>query len=120
MTPARRQSLASPPPDGDLGTYQKFRDRLLITAGVIILGLIGFVVQNHLAMDSRSQAEIERRLDNAEKDIARVRDGTATRFKEQGSTLSDHGERIKGIEATMTAQNNAILQRLDRIEAKMH
>lgn len=49
-----------------------------------------------------------------------MRDNVATRFKEQGSTLSDHGERIKGIEATMVAQNNAILQRLDRIEAKIH
>lgn len=108
------------PPEGDLATYAKFRDRLTLAMVALVIGLIGFIVQDQVRGKSTDQAAIERRLANIETDQRQFKDRVNSQFDERLRMLADHGERLKGVETDVKSAREEILRRLDRIELKLH
>lgn len=108
------------PPEGDLGTYNKFKDRLTLALIALVLGLIAFIAQDQLRGKTNDQVAMERRLANIETDQRQFKDRVNAQFDERLRIISDHGERLKAVETDVRVSREEILRRLDRIEAKLH
>lgn len=94
--------------DGDLSTYERFRDRLLLAAAALVVALIVAWAADQM-----------RRITNLENDIRQMRETTNTRFATQAAGLSSDRERVTGLERELEAGRSDVLRRLQRIEDKL-
>lgn len=126
MSPARRQASRRPgaePPAGELSTYERAKDKLLVGLIAALLLLVSYEARQ---IGVRQEA-IVARLDAFEAARGRQSESLNTRFEtvnqrfeDKGRELADHRERIKAVETRVATLSEEILRRLDRIEAKMH
>lgn len=108
-----------PPSNGDLATYGKFRDRLALTMVALVIGLIGFIVQDQIRGRGRDQIVVDARITDVEADLRQFKDRVNSQFDERLRMLSDHRERIKAVETEVRGMRSEIVGRLERIESKI-
>lgn len=96
------------PGEGELSTYQRFRDRLLLGLAAVVVMLMGFFVRQLAADNEAQRAAITMEISAVRGEIMEVRNRlTADQVASSGQT------------AAVAAQGAEALRRLDGIDKKL-